>query len=91
MEQHSTLPYFKLEVIWEVDDLNTTFLYLTITIKDGAIVLKPSRKPLNHYEILPFSSSHPLMVKPGGFLREMSQMARLFGFERDYKQATLEL
>jgi hypothetical protein len=47
MEQLSILCYHKLEVIWEVDDLKTTFLDLTIMIKDGAIVFKPYRKPLN--------------------------------------------
>jgi hypothetical protein len=91
MEQLSTLRYHKLEVIWEVDDVQTTFLDLTIMMKDGATVFKPYRKPLNHYERLPFSSSHPLTVKRGAFLGEMSRMARLCGFERDYKQAILEV
>jgi hypothetical protein len=48
-----------------------------IIVKEGAIVVKPYRKPPNHYERLPFSSSYSLTVKWGAFLGEMSWMARL--------------
>jgi hypothetical protein len=91
MKRLSTLHYCKLEVIWEVDDLVTTFLNLTIMIKDGAIVFQISRKPQNHCERLPFSSSHPLTVKEGTFLGEMSRIAKLCNFERDYIQTILEV
>ena len=91
MEQLSDLSFESLEVIWEVDERSTTFLDLSISLENDSIVFRLYRKPLNHYERLPFSSSHPLLVKRGAFLGEMSRMARLCSFEKDYKTAVYQV
>ena len=91
MEQLSDLSFDSLEVIWGVDERLTTFLDLSISLENDGIVVRPYRKPLNHYEQLPFSSSHPLLVKRGAFLGEMSRMARLCSFEKDYKTAVYQV
>ena len=91
MEQLSDLSFDSLEVIWEVDERSTTFLDLSISLENDGIVFRPYRKPLNHYERLPFSSSHPLLVKRGAFLGEMSRMAHLCSFEKDYKTAVYQV
>ena len=91
MEQLSDLSFDSLEVIWEVDGRSTTFLDLSISLENYSIVFHPYCKPLNHYERLPFSSSHPLLVKRGAFLGEMSRMARLCSYEKDYKTAVYQV
>ena len=91
IEQLSDLSFDSLEVISEVDERSTTFLDLSISLENDSIVFRPYRKPLNYYERLPFSSSHPLLVKRGAFLGEMSRMACLCSFKKDYKTAVYQV
>ena len=91
MEDLSDLSFHSLEIIWEADERSTTFLNLSLSLENDSIVFRPYRKPLNHYKQLPFSSSHPLLVKRDIFLEEMSRMARLCSFEKDYKTAVYQV
>ena len=66
-----------LTLTWSVEEKAVNFLDLTITCEAGYLSFKPYRKPLNSYERLPFTSAHPLHVKQGAFLGEVSRMSRL--------------
>ena len=91
MDQPSDLSFYSLEVIWEVHEPSTSFLVLSISLENDSIVFRPYCKPLNHYERLPFSASHPLLVKQGAILGEMSSMARLCSLKKDYNTAVYQV
>jgi hypothetical protein len=86
-----------LEINWEVSEYNCVFLDLFIWIRPGkgssapTLHWKPYRKPLNHLERIPWGSFHPLDVKRGTFLGEMSRLAVLCSDENLFTEAIHDL
>ena len=77
LEQLDVVKADGLELTWTVDKNTINFLDLCITQEAGYLSFKPYRKPLNSYERLPWSSSHPRHVKRAAFCGEISRIARL--------------
>ena len=77
LEQLAVIQADGLELTWSVDEETINFLDLCITQEAGYLSFKPYRKPLNSYERLPWSSSHPRHVKRAAFCGEISRIARL--------------
>lgn len=87
-----TVVYEGLELTWEVEEESVNFLDLEITLGSGNLIsFRPYRKPLNHFERIPFSSAHPLWVKKSAFIGEMSRIARLCSSEKTYINAIIDL
>jgi len=57
----------------------------------GDLQYMPYRKARNHMERIPWASHHPLDVKRGTFIGEMSRMATLSSTHTAYKEALLFL
>ncbi|GAP83315.2 putative reverse [Rosellinia necatrix] len=64
-----------LTYTWEVGT-STTFLDLEIKVSDK-IEFRPFRKPLNHFERIPWTSAHPKWMKKGTFIGELQRLATL--------------
>ena len=60
-----------------MEEKAVNFLDLTISLEVGYLSFKPYHKPLNNYERLPYTSTHPLHVKRAAFLGQVSGIARL--------------
>jgi hypothetical protein len=62
-----------------VSEWAAPFLDMTVFVDRASNTLehKPYRKPLNHFERIPWISAHPKDVKRGTFLGEMSRLATL--------------
>ena len=70
----STLAFPGLRSKWEVDRYRMVFLKLEVmhVPSTGKFDFRPYRKPLNHFERIPFSSVHPKWMKQGTLLGELS-------------------
>ena len=68
-----------LEFTVEVSEHRMVFLDLEIfrNKKDSHFQFRAFRKPLNHFERIPFSSAHPYWMKRGAFVSELSRLATL--------------
>jgi len=88
-----TLSFPGLNLKWEVDKYRMVFLDLEVmhVPSTGQYDFRPYRKPLNHFERIPFSSGHPKWMKKGTFLGEMSRLAALSSNLDIYKQSVEEL
>ena len=82
-----------LKLIWEGDRNRLVFLDLEVmhVPTTGTFDFRPYRKPLNHFERIPFSSEYPKWMKTGAFLGEMSRLAAMSSSIDIYKQAIKEL
>jgi hypothetical protein len=82
-----------LELTWEVSERVMPFLDMLVYIEPatGCIQWKPYRKARNHLERIPFASHHPLDIKKGTLLGEMSRMATLSSNAENYLDALKDL
>jgi hypothetical protein len=81
-EEHATMmmssvEFENCEIEWSSSDKFINFLDLTLFFEDNRLKYKPFRKPMNHFERLPWISSHPEYVKRGTFVSELSRLATL--------------
>ncbi|THG95847.1 hypothetical protein EW145_g7889 [Phellinidium pouzarii] len=81
------------EITWEVTEWGTPFLDLFVFVDPitRRIQHKPFRKAHNHTERVPWASFHPIDVKRGTFLGEMSRLATLCSQPKFYLEAMTEL
>jgi hypothetical protein len=79
-------------ITWSGSDKFMTFLDMTLFFdEEGALQHKAYRKPLNHFERIPWVSAHPLYVKRGTFVSELSRIATLSSRYEDYVNACKEV
>ena len=85
--------YHGVELTWEVSEWNTPFLDMLVFIWPSTRQLgwKPYRKARNHLERIPWDSHHPIDVKRGTFIGEMSRLATLCSEVTLYKEALSDL
>jgi hypothetical protein len=82
-----------LELTWEVSERSLNFLDMMIYVDPISMSLqwKPFRKARNNLERIPFASHHPIDIKRGTFLGEMSRMAILCSSSANYIEALRDL
>jgi hypothetical protein len=77
-----------VEIEWDTPRDNVDFLDLHLWLHDSGVVRhKPYTKKLSHQERIPWASYHPIDVKRGTFIGEMSRAATLCSHLDAYKQA----
>jgi hypothetical protein len=80
------------ELSWSAALQSAVFLDVFVWLSPmRGIQWKPYRKPLNHQERIPWISAHPLTVKRGTFLGEMSRLAILSSTETIFREAIADL
>jgi hypothetical protein len=72
---------------WSASNLYQVFLDMKLYIDNGRLQHIPYRKPNNHLERIPWLSHHPLDVKRGSYLGELSRLAVLSSQETSYHDA----
>ena len=73
---------------WNCSSQSQSFLDMLIyKDKDNILQHKPFRKASSHQERIPWISHHPLDVKRGTFIGEMSRLATLSSQVSDYKDS----
>jgi len=87
------ISYPGLELTWDVSDRFMPFLDMLVYVEQAAKRLqwRPFRKARNNLERIPFASHHPLDVKRGTFLGEMSRMAVLSSSQENYLLSLTDL
>ena len=82
-----------LELTWEVSERSLNFLDLMVYVNPLSMALdwKPFRKARNNLERIPFASHHPMDIKRGTFMGEMSRMAILCSSSANYIDALNDL
>ena len=87
------IKYEGLEIEWSVSEYHTPFLdlFLYLDPLSHRLEWKPYSKPLNHRERIPWASHHPLDVKRGTFIGEMSRLATLSSTLDHYREAIQDL
>jgi hypothetical protein len=82
-----------LTLMWEVSEYSLSFLDMTVYIDQvtGKIEHRPFHKACSYLEQIPFVSHHPLDVRKGTFLGEMSRMAVLSSNSENYIHALEDL
>ena len=77
---------------WSASDSYMTFVDMTLFFdKNKTLQWCPYRKPLNHFEHIPWISAHPVYVKKGTFLSELSRVAMLSSQYDTYVSACREV
>lgn len=81
------------KINWVVSETSTPFLDVLVyrAPETGRINFFPYRKASNHRERIPWASAHPLDVKRGTFLSEMSRLAYLSSNVQHYQDALMDL
>jgi len=73
---------------WSASAVSQPFLDMTLYIdREGRVQHMPYRKARSHQERVPWISHHPLDVKRGTFVGEMSRLATLSSLFTHYKDA----
>lgn len=86
------IQYDGCQILWEVSAQRCNFLDATFYFGlDGSLQWKAYRKPNNHMERIPWISGHPLDVKRGTFIGEMSRLATLSSLFPSYLDSVREL
>jgi hypothetical protein len=81
------------EIIWEPASIHCPFLdmWLYIDPLTKTVEHTPYRKALNHFERIPWDSAHPVDVKKGTFMGELSRLATLSSKLEHYQTAIHDL
>jgi hypothetical protein len=87
------LQYDCLNLIWSVSFDHAVFLDMNIWIdhSTSSIEFCPYRKTLNHFERIPWDSAHPVWMKRGTYVGELSRLAWLSSRSAHYVEATRSL
>ena len=86
------ISYDGCEITWQVSSQHMQFLDMFLFRGIGdTIQWRPYRKANNHLERVPWTSFHPLDVKRGTFLGEMSRLAVLCSEISSYTEALKDL
>jgi hypothetical protein len=73
---------------WQASDNSVPFLDMLVYVdENNKIQHKPYRKAQSHQERIPWISHHPLDVKRGTFVGEMSRLATLSSLREHYLEA----
>jgi hypothetical protein len=94
LQKVSVVKYPGLEIEWSASDKNMPFLDMFVYIDPcdkSRPQHKPYRKAWNRLERIPWASAHPLDVKKGMFVGEMSRLATLSSTHADYLEALQDL
>jgi hypothetical protein len=85
----STIKFDGCTIEWNVSDSHQPFLDMTLykDFRDNTLQHMPYRKARNHMERIPWISHHPLDVKRGTFIGEMSRLATLSSLNSHYCDA----
>ena len=79
-------------IYWSASDSYITFLDMTLFFdKNKLLQWQPYRKPLNYFECIPCILAHPIYVKKGTFLSELSWVAMLSSQYNIYMSACRKL
>ncbi|KAJ1299566.1 hypothetical protein OPQ81_002533 [Rhizoctonia solani] len=81
----------KCRIVWEPAKSYGVFLDVRLWIGEQSMEFKPHRKVGNHLERVPWISAHPLDVKKGTFLGELSRLATLCSSNIFYIDACADL
>ena len=81
------------QILWESSDVRCNFLDATFYFNElgTQIHWRPYRKQKNHLERIPWISHHPLDVKRGTFIGEMSRLATLSSTLAVYVESVRDL
>ena len=79
-----------LETVWSYSDTACVLLDMRIELINHELVWYPYAKAMNHYERLPWGSSHPKWVKKGCFLGELSRLASISSTPVRFETAATE-
>ena len=68
-----------VRIIWTGSQISQDYLDVTVSIDPilRAVDTRPYRKALSHHERVPWISSHPIDVKRGTYMSELSRLAHL--------------
>lgn len=77
--------------MWEPVKQYGVFLDVRLWVGDNSLEFKPHRKNGNHLERVPWISAHPLDVKKGTFMGELSRLATLCSNDVLYYEACTDL
>lgn len=77
------------EIVWTASEDFTVFLDMVVYIDRESHLVhhRPYAKAQNHLERIPWASFHPLDVKRGTFIGEISRLATLSSLKRHYEDA----
>ena len=85
----ATIAFEGCTIDWGAPARGLAFLDLWVYIdSDNTIQWKPYRKPGNHLERIPWDSAHPIDVKRGTFIGELSRLATLSSKLEHYLEAS---
>jgi hypothetical protein len=78
---------------WEVNEYSAQFLDVWVTFQEDGLAVRhrPFTKKFNHLERIPWISAHPIDVKRGTFMGELTRMATLCSHRPDYDNAVHDL
>jgi hypothetical protein len=79
------------EIVWTVPGTHTVFLDMSIYLDEGRPHYKVYKKAQNNHERIPWSSHHPIDVKRGTFIGEITRMATLSSRKMHYEAALQDL
>ncbi|THG97300.1 hypothetical protein EW145_g7645 [Phellinidium pouzarii] len=92
LQVSSRVSYDGCEIKWTGSDKYQVFLDMVVyKDADGSLQTMPYRKLQSHQERIPWISHHPIDVKKGTFIGEMSQMAVLSSKFATYQEAVESL
>jgi hypothetical protein len=73
------------KIVWTVPEMHTVFLDILIYLDEGRPHYKVYKKAQNNQEHIPWVSHHPLDVKRGTFIGEITWMATLSSRKLHYE------
>jgi hypothetical protein len=87
------LQFDSCEITWSGSDLTCIFLDLFIYIDPwtNQIGYKPYKKAMNHHERIPWASHHPIDVKRGTVIGEITRLATLSSSISHFESALADL
>jgi hypothetical protein len=87
----SKIQFDGCEIVWTVPGTFTVFLDMLIYLDEGRPHYRVYKKAQNNQERIPWSSHHPLDVKRGTFIGEITRMATLSSRKEHYEAALQDL
>jgi hypothetical protein len=92
--EEEALHFFQSKIVfdgcvieWSVSDSSSVFLDMLLYKENNTLQHMPYRKKGNHQERIPWISYHPLDVKRGTFIGEMSRLATLCSLHEHYRES----